>query len=150
VLPCAVPREEKTGWPNLTLRQAAGPGSPSARALQHMSTTKVYTINRKYTLEELPKVGAPIKQCTAYPMMHDDHGNEYFAVLHSMHVDDGILQVIGDGDNGWYEWVWFTGCGTIHHTRSGWGMASRCLQDGLNFAFNLQTVHQPLKPHQLA
>jgi hypothetical protein len=108
-----------------------------------MNSTKVFTISRSFNLATLPKVGEAIEINTAYPMMHDDYGNAHFFVLHSVHVDDGILQVIGDGDNGWYEWVWFRltehGRGEIHHTRSGFGMASFCLHNGLTFAFNEQS-----------
>jgi hypothetical protein len=111
-------------------------------------STKIHTINRGYNLEALPKVGEAIEISAAYPLMHDDYGNAHFFVLHSVHVDDGILQVIGDADNGWYEWVWFTApsapkhCATkmggIHHTRAGFGMASYCLFNGLAYAFGAQ------------
>lgn len=125
------------------------------------TTTKVFTTGkRRYDLAELPKVGDAIKKCPAYPLMHDTYGNDDFIVVHSVHVDDGILQVIGDCDNGWYEWVWFVTptsyfessvkTGDIRHTRSGWGMASRCLQDGLNFAFKSQVGYGEPNTHELA
>lgn len=117
-----------------------------------MSNTKVRTIHRRYSLDEIGTVGSPLKLFTCYPMMHERDGNEYFHVLHSVHVDDGVLQVIGDADNGWYEWVWFTAptapahcdikTGDIHHTSAGFGMASYCLHDGLTFAFGKQGWHK--------
>lgn len=103
-----------------------------------MSKTTVHTKQHRiagHPFHFLPKVGMAIDSITAYPTMHERYGNNGFTVLNSIVVDDGVVQVVGDADNGHYEWVWFRENGTVEFTRSGWGSLGYALHDALNHAY---------------
>lgn len=58
-------------------------------------------------------------------------------LLQTVAVDNGTLYVVGDPDNGSYEWVWIEGnglTGDLHYSDAGWGSIAHALRDGLNVA----------------
>jgi hypothetical protein len=55
-------------------------------------------------------------------------------VLSSIPVAAGLLQVIGDGDDGVYEWIWFLHDGSARYSAMGFGSISHALFDGLKHA----------------
>lgn len=59
------------------------------------------------------------------------------ALLQIVAVDHGRLYVVGDRDNGSYEWVWIEGdglTGDLHYSNAGWGSIAHALRDGLHVA----------------
>lgn len=100
-------------------------------------STRVYKDRRRLS-EALGAVGSSIAGLWAYPTFHETYGNTNFVVLHSVQVDDGVLQVVGDGDDGCYEWLWFhlpeptsSHTAPVTYSRAGYGSSTRALYEGL-------------------
>jgi hypothetical protein len=67
-----------------------------------------------------------------YPHFHES-GNEGFLVLHTIWVDDGLVQIVADDDT--TEWIWFKEDGTAVYTLSGWGSSGYAMKDALDHAY---------------
>lgn len=68
---------------------------------------------------------------------------------YSVRVEDSILEVVGDGDHGSYEWVVRDSAGKVlRHSDSGYGISEAALRDGLIHelglpSFSFHVVNQP-------
>jgi hypothetical protein len=104
-----------------------------------MSTTTLHhttraELARVHPYKLLPGHGASIERSDFYPRFHEIHGNEGFRVEHSVLVDDGVVQVVTNPDEGATEWLWFREDGRVVYTRAGWGSVCAALLDALTIA----------------
>lgn len=99
-----------------------------------MTSTKTYTFRPGYSgplRHAFAETGAPFRLNHNYPSFHES-GNEGYIVIHSVLVDDGLVQVVSDGCN--HEWMWVKENGEVIYTKSGWGCVAYALRDALNYA----------------
>ena len=88
----------------------------------------------QHPIRLLPKQGESIEQSRYYPQMHERYGNAGFRVEHAVVVDDGVLQVVANADEGHIEWLWFRENGRVEYTRAGWCSVHAALLEALTYA----------------
>lgn len=105
-----------------------------------MSTTRIYKgfyplLANSHPSHLLSRQGAPISGSRYYPQLHERSGNnEGFSVAHSVAVDDGVVQVVTNSEEGHTEWIWFREDGQVAFTLDGWGSVHAALLAGLIYA----------------
>ena len=83
------------------------------------------------TTEKISHVQPRFPLTMGYPRFKYS-SNDHLKVLHKITFGfDDVVEVVGDPDNGSYEWLIRTSAGITHYSDCGYGCSANALLDGL-------------------